>query len=92
MDDYLFDLEGYDFILDNETLFLKDRSLVTQDFEKLQFILKNYEHEDLNLIESLHFMNEKRQLPLHISVKSNNHRMVNLILKYMSKINYAAVS
>ena len=25
MDDYLFDLEGYDFILDSETLFLKER-------------------------------------------------------------------
>ena len=91
MDNYLFDLEGYDFILDRETLFTEDETLVTQDFEKLQFILKNYEQIDPILIESLHFMNDKRELPLHISVKSNNHRMVNLLLKYMSKINYAAV-
>ena len=91
MDNYLFDLEGYDFILDKETLFTKDETLVTQDFEKLQFILKNYESIDHNLIESLHFMNCENRLPLHISVKSNNHRMVNLLLKYMAKINYAAV-
>ena len=35
MDNYLFDLEGYDFILDKETLFTKDETLVKEDFEKL---------------------------------------------------------
>ena len=92
MDNYLFDLEGYDFILDKQTIFTQDHQLVTQDYEKLQFILKNYEQIDPILIESLHFANSDKKLPLHISVKSQNHRMVNLILKYMSKINFAAVT
>ena len=35
MDNYLFDLEGYDFILDKETLFTKDETLVKEDYEKL---------------------------------------------------------
>ena len=31
-------------------------------------------------------------IPLQIALESRNHRMVNLILKYMSDINYAAVT
>lgn len=91
MENYLFDLEGYDFVLDKETLFTKDETLVTQDYEKLQFILRNYDKIDPVLMESLHFMNSDKDLPLHISVRSNNHRMVNLLLKHMAKINYSAV-
>lgn len=41
MDDYLFDPEGYDYVLNKNTIFTEG-SLVTQDFEKLQFILKSY--------------------------------------------------
>ena len=41
MVDYLFDIEGYDYVLNLNTVFTKG-SLVTQEFEKLSFILKNY--------------------------------------------------
>jgi len=57
MTNYLFDVEGYDFILDKESLFTKDETLVTQDFEKLRFILENYQEIDPVYLESLHFMN-----------------------------------
>ena len=43
------------------------------------------------LLESLHYPNERGELPIHIAIVSNNHRMVNLILNYMSRIEYAAV-
>lgn len=37
--DFLFDLEGYDFIYDRETLFTSDHNLVTLNYDKLMFIL-----------------------------------------------------
>ena len=41
MEDYLFDLEGYNFILNNNTI-LTEESLVKENFDKLNFILKNF--------------------------------------------------
>ena len=41
MKDYLFDLEGYDYILNQNTIFTEG-NLVKQEYEKLNFILKNY--------------------------------------------------
>jgi hypothetical protein len=41
--DFLFDLEGYDFIYDRETMFTSDNNLVTLNYEKLLFILQHYE-------------------------------------------------
>lgn len=41
MIDYLFDTEGYDYVLNRNTIFTKG-ILVTQEYEKLNFILQNY--------------------------------------------------
>ena len=41
MIDYLFDTEGYDYVLNRNTIFTKG-ILVTQEYEKLKFILQNY--------------------------------------------------
>lgn len=40
----------------------------------------------------LHYTNKDGEIPLQIALASKNHRMVNLLLGYMSKINFAAVS
>ena len=42
MDDFLFDVEGYDFVLFKNTIFTQEH-LITQQFEKLHFILENYQ-------------------------------------------------
>ena len=90
--DFLFDIEGYNFVYNCETVFTDDYNLVTLNYEKLNFILSNYQKLDPVFLEVLHYSNKKDELPLHISVTSKNHRMVNLLLNYMSKINYAAVT
>ena len=41
MEDYLFDIEGYNYILNQNTIFVEG-TLVTQNFDKLNFILKNF--------------------------------------------------
>jgi hypothetical protein len=40
----------------------------------------------------LHYANKDKDIPLQIALRSKNHRMVNLILSFMSKINFAAVT
>ena len=90
VDDFVFDSEGYDYVLNKNTVFTEG-SLVTQQFEKLQFILKNYLSLDPNLLESLHYSNEDGHAPIHLALQSKNNRMVNLILSYMAKIDYAAI-
>ena len=105
--DFQFDLEGCDYIIERQTIFTSG-NLVTQQYEKLLLILKNYVQIDQNLLESLHyqkpdldykqmqihdFKNEKNikyKTPLHIAIDAKNTRMINLILHYMSKIDYAA--
>ena len=85
MDDYLFDIEGYDYIIDRKTIFHQDNgTLVKENFEKLNFILKNYVKLDPILLELLHYTDSKDQIPLHLAVEAKNNRMVNLILTFMS--------
>ena len=50
----MFDIEGYDFILNKNTLFTEG-NLVKHDFEKLKFILEKYLDLDPVLLESLHY-------------------------------------
>ena len=89
----IFDLEGYDFVLNHKTIFTDEKkTLVQEDFDKLSYILKNYSEICPLLLESLHYPNEQDELPIHISIASNNHRMVDLILSYMARIEYAAVN
>lgn len=90
MEDFLFDVEGYDYVLNRNTIFTEG-SLVKQDYEKLNFILMHYNRLDPTLLESLHYMTKEKQIPLHLALEANNNRMVNLILNYMAKIDYAAV-
>ena len=90
MDNFLFDVEGYDFVLYKNTIFTEG-NLVTQQFEKLNFILKSYYELDPALLEQLHYPNRKGETPLHLALKAKNNRMVNLILTYMSKIDFSAV-
>lgn len=90
-DDFLFDIEGYDYIYNRQTIFTTDRNLITHNFDKLHYILENYQEKDPVLLEILHYVNEDDKIPLQIAIESKNHRMVNLILNYMSKINFAAV-
>lgn len=112
-EDFLFDIEGYDFILNRNTLFTEG-NLVKQDYEQLKFILENYQKIDPVFLESLHYQGQvevtkviqftedgedfekvevkvQTMMPLHISLKAANTRMVNLLLVYMTKIKYTAV-
>jgi hypothetical protein len=79
MEDFLFDIEGYDYVLNKNTIFTQG-TLVKQEFEKLQFILKNYYELDKILLEQLHYPNIEGLTPLHIALEAKNNRMVNLIL------------
>jgi ankyrin repeat protein len=90
MVDYLFDIEGYDYVLNRNTVFTQG-SLVTGEFEKLDFILNNYNKLSPIYLESLHYQNREGKVALHLALAANNNQMVNLILNYMSKIEFAAV-
>lgn len=46
----------------------------------------------IDYIESLHYKTRDGKIPLHFALASNNNRMVNLLLYYMAKLDYAAVS
>ena len=82
--DFLFDSEGYDFVLGKNTLFTEG-NLVIQDYDKLNFILKNYQKQDPVMLEQLLYKNSNNVTALHIAVKANNTRMVNLILQFLAK-------
>ena len=64
---------------------------MTQEFEKLSFILKNYHKQGPVYLDILHYMNKDGKIALHFALAANNNQMVNLILNYMSKIEFAAV-
>ena len=91
VDDFVFDPEGYDFVLNKNSTFTEG-NLATQHYEKLNFILDSYQKIDPNLLEALYYTNEKGQMPLHLAVQANNNRMVNLILKYMANIRFTPIS
>ena len=80
--DFLFDPEGYDYVLKRNTTFTEG-TLVTQDYDKLNFILQKFEELDPVFLEQLFYENEVPETPLHIAVNANNTRMVNLILKFL---------
>lgn len=56
-DDYLFDIEGYNYILNKNTI-LAEGTLVTQNFDKLNFILKSFQQVDPILLEQLYYMDK----------------------------------
>ena len=91
MEDYLFDPEGYDFIFKKNTIFTEG-TLAMKNFDKLKFILKNYEEIDPILLEQLFYKNEFGETPLHLAVSKKNTRMVNLILEYMAKVDNSGIS
>jgi len=66
-------------------------TLITQDFDKLQFILNAFSKLDLILLEQLFYKNNLGNSPLHIAVSVNNTRMVNLILQYLSLISNSGI-
>ena len=65
--------------------------LVTQDYDKLNFILKSYESLDPVLLEQLFYKNDDKLTPLHIAVNANNTRMVNLILSFLAKLENSGI-
>lgn len=89
LDDFVFDIEGYDYILNGNNLFTEG-DLVKNQYEKMQYILNSYKEVDPALLESLHFVNSDGKLPLHIAIEANNNRMVNLIIESMAKIDFTA--
>ena len=60
-EDYYFDIEGTDFILERSSIFTTG-DLVKNQYEKLSFILKNYQQIDPHLLESLHYQKPNLQL------------------------------
>ena len=89
--DFLFDQEGYDYILKRNTVFTEG-TLITQDYDKLHFILNSFSKLDIILLEQLFYKNNLGMSPLHIAVKVNNTRMVNLILQYLSLIRNSGIN
>ena len=77
--DFLFDLEGYDFIYNKETIFTSDAALMSSNYEKLLYILTNYEKMDVELLEALHYP-DNEGIPLMKALQSKNNRIINLLL------------
>ena len=54
LDDYHFDLEGYDYVINRNNIFTQG-TMIQHDFNKTRFILQNYEKLDVNLLETLNY-------------------------------------
>ena len=52
--DYIFDLEEYNFVINRKTCFTCD-NFVGNDYEKLQFVLKNMMQENKILLQQLYY-------------------------------------
>lgn len=52
LNDFVFDLEGNDFLFNKNTIFTEGNLVKTQ-YDKCQFIFKNYLAEDPNLLDLL---------------------------------------
>ena len=90
-DKFEFDVEGYDYILNQNTVFTEG-TLAINDYEKLSFILSKYEKIDEVLLEQLFYRNKKGKTPLHIAVSVNNTRIINLLLDSMSRMKNSGIS
>jgi hypothetical protein len=55
--EYVFDLEGYDYIINQKNIFF-DLDLISHQYDRLNFILSNYLKMDPMLLETLHYKNE----------------------------------
>jgi len=53
-EDYLFDIEGYNYIIERNSVFTRG-NLITKNYDKLHYILKNYIEIDTVLLESLSY-------------------------------------
>lgn len=89
-DDFQFDVEGYDYILKMNSVFTEG-TLVVTDYDKLLFILQQYEKLNPILLEQLFYRNDENKTPLHIAVGVNNTRIVNLILNTMSRMQNSGI-
>jgi hypothetical protein len=89
---YLFDIEGFNWVLNRNTYFTNNDGLVMQqDFKKTDFMLKSFENVDPDLLEIIHYIDSDQKMPIHYALMTNNTRVVNVILNYMSKIDYASI-
>lgn len=92
-ENYLFDPEQYNYVLNKKSA-LSDQSLLVNP-DKLEYILSNFAEIDLVFLEILqyYYLDEKNDssitTPLHIAFQKQNNKCINIILKYLSKIEYA---
>lgn len=93
-DDYLFDVEQYNYLYNGKTCFTDDDETAT-DHEQLAYILKKFEETDKILLEQIQYYNvevdeedsEKRIVtPLHIALDYKNNRSIKILLEYLAKI------
>lgn len=96
-EDYLFDQEQFNYIIDKRTA-LHDADFV-QDSGKLQFLLKNFEEidPDLNKLLLYYYQDTDNEVkntdivtPLHIAVHNDFVRSINILLKYLARLDYAS--
>ena len=60
-EDYYFDLEHYNYLFNGKTAFLNDKNLVN-DYEKLIYVLKNFETIDPALLEQLQYYTVEKEM------------------------------
>lgn len=75
-ENYLFDVEQYNFIINRKTCFTCD-DFVADDYEKLQFVLGNLETLDPFLLEQLHYFYLERDQSNDINDEETDHGMTN---------------
>ena len=93
-------MEQYNYVIEKKSA-LSDIDLLSNP-AKLEFILKNFEKNDIVLLDQLQYYYtlkekdpksgkeiEKRQTPLHIAFNRSQIKSTNIILKYLAKLDYA---
>lgn len=59
---YLFDIEGFNWVLNRNTYFTNNDGLVMQqDFKKTDFMLKSFENVDPDLLEIIHYIDSDQK-------------------------------
>jgi len=98
-EDFLFDKEQYNFIISKST-FLHDEDLINNPVQLL-YILKNFEELDPVLLDQIQYYytkededsgKVKRVTPLHIAHEQQNNKSINILLKFMSILDYSQFS
>lgn len=98
-DDFIFDADQYNYLI-NKRVALSNKSLINNP-QQLEYVLQQFEEIDPIFLDQLQYFYtvskekegktiEKKITVLHIALGLDNSKSINMILKYLSKLDYSS--